>query len=169
MAVIFITERETGGNYGQKKDRIPLEGFAELCRSAAAQGAVLLKNEEETLPVTNGERVAVFGRIQKDYYRSGTGSGGAVNAPYTTNLLDSLRECDNLQVDEALAAVYEEWIRENPFDDGGEADPNPEPEEMEVSDELAAAAAGRADKALVVIGRTAERRRIPRIFRGDSG
>ena len=77
---------------GRKKIGIPLEGFAELCRSAAAQGAVLLKNEEETLPVTNGEQVAVFGRIQKDYYRSGTGSGGAVNAPYTTNLLDSLRE-----------------------------------------------------------------------------
>ena len=52
---------------GRKKIGIPLEGFAELCRSAAAQGAVLLKNEEETLPVTNGERVAVFGRIQKDY------------------------------------------------------------------------------------------------------
>lgn len=142
---------------GRKKIGIPLEGFAELCRSAAAQGAVLLKNEEETLPVTNGERVAVFGRIQKDYYRSGTGSGGAVNAPYTTNLLDSLRECDNLQVDEALAAVYEEWIRENPFDDGGgvwAGEPWSQ-KEMEVSDELAAAAAGRADKALVVIGRTA--------------
>ncbi len=142
---------------GRKKIGIPLEGFAELCRSAAAQGAVLLKNEEETLPVTNGERVAVFGRIQKDYYRSGTGSGGAVNAPYTTNLLDSLRECDNLQVDEALAAVYEEWIQENPFDDGGgvwAGEPWSQ-KEMEVSDELAAAAAGRADKALVVIGRTA--------------
>ena len=99
-----------------KKIGVPLEGFGQLCRSAAAQGAVLLKNERETLPVTGGERLAVFGRIQKDYYRSGTGSGGAVNAPYATNLLDSLRECDNLQVDEALAAVYEEWIRENPFD-----------------------------------------------------
>ena len=141
----------------RKKIGVPLEGFGELCRSAAAQGAVLLKNEEETLPVTDGERIAVFGRIQKDYYRSGTGSGGAVNAPYATNLLDSLRECGNLQVDEELAAVYEEWIRENPFDDGGgvwAGEPWSQ-REMEVSDELAAAAAGRADKALVVIGRTA--------------
>lgn len=141
----------------RKKIGVPMEGFAKLCRSAAAQGAVLLKNEEETLPVTGGEKVAVFGRIQKDYYRSGTGSGGAVNAPYTTNLLDSLRECENLQVDEELAAVYEEWIQENPFDDGGgvwAGEPWSQ-KEMEVSDELAAAAAGRADKALVVIGRTA--------------
>ena len=140
-----------------KKIGVPLEGFGQLCRSAAAQGAVLLKNERETLPVTGGERLAVFGRIQKDYYRSGTGSGGAVNAPYATNLLDSLRECDNLQVDEALAAVYEEWIRENPFDDGGGVWAG-EPwcqKEMEVSEDLARAAASRADKALVVIGRTA--------------
>ena len=57
---------------------VPLEGFAQLCREAAAQGAVLLKNEDHTLPVTDGECVSVFGRIQKDYYRSGTGSGGAV-------------------------------------------------------------------------------------------
>ena len=141
----------------RKKIGIPLEGFGELCRSVAAQGAVLLKNEKETLPVSNGERVAVFGRIQKDYYRSGTGSGGAVNAPYATNLLDSLRQCDNLQVDEELAAVYEEWIRQNPFDDGGgvwAGEPWSQ-KEMEVDEELAAAAAKRADKALVVIGRTA--------------
>ena len=141
----------------RKKIGVPLEGFGELCRSVAAQGAVLLKNEEETLPVTGGERVAVFGRIQKDYYRSGTGSGGAVNAPYATNLLDSLRQCEDLQVDEELAAVYEEWIRQNPFDDGGgvwAGEPWSQ-KEMEVSQELAAAAAERADKALVVIGRTA--------------
>ena len=53
---------------------VPLEGFAQLCREAAAQGAVLLRNEENTLPVEDGECVSVFGRIQKDYYRSGTGS-----------------------------------------------------------------------------------------------
>ena len=98
-----------------KKIGVPLEGFGQLCRSVAAQGAVLLKNERETLPVAEGEKVAVFGRVQKDYYRSGTGSGGAVNAPYATNLLDSLRECAGLRVDEELAAVYEEWIRQNPL------------------------------------------------------
>lgn len=141
----------------RRKIGVPLEGFGDLCRSAAAQGAVLLKNEEETLPVTDGERVAVFGRIQKDYYRSGTGSGGAVNVPYATNLLDSLRACENLSVDEELAKVYEEWIGENPFDDGGgvwAGEPWSQ-KEMEAPEELAAAAAARADKALVVIGRTA--------------
>lgn len=117
---------------------VPLEGFAQLCREAAAQGAVLLKNEDHTLPVTDGECVSVFGRIQKDYYRSGTGSGGAVNVPYATNLLDSLRQCDNLKINEELAGIYEQWIQENPFDDGGggwTAEPWSQ-KEMPVTEEL---------------------------------
>ena len=36
-----------------------------------------------------GETVSVFGRIAFTYYKSGTGSGGMVNAPYVTNILDS--------------------------------------------------------------------------------
>lgn len=140
-----------------KKIGIPMEGFDRLCRSAAAQGAVLLKNEKETLPVTDGECVSVFGRVQKDYYRSGTGSGGAVNVAYTTNLLDSLRKCTNLRVNEELAKIYEEWIRENPFDDGGggwAAEPWSQ-REMPLTEEVVRHAAEKSDKALVVIGRTA--------------
>ena len=136
---------------------VPLEGFAQLCREAAAQGAVLLRNEENTLPVEHGECVSVFGRIQKDYYRSGTGSGGAVNVPYTTNLLDSLRQCENIRVNEELAGAYESWLQENPFDDGGggwAAEPWNQ-KEMPVTEEMVRQAASKSDKALVVIGRTA--------------
>ena len=56
----------------KKMTGIPLEGFAQLCREAAAQGAVLLKNDDNTLPVTDGECVSVFGRIQ---IQPGYGSG----------------------------------------------------------------------------------------------
>ena len=97
----------------------PLEGFAEYARTAAARGAVLLKNEDGVLPLRKGERVAVFGRTQTDFYRSGTGSGGSVNLLYTTNLLDGLRDGGVVKVDEELAAVYEAWRKEHPFDDGG--------------------------------------------------
>ena len=44
-----------------------------------AEGAVLLKNEDQTLPVKPYETVSVFGRIQINYFKSGTGSGGLVN------------------------------------------------------------------------------------------
>ena len=136
---------------------VPLEGLADLSRIAAAQGAVLLKNENKTLPIHNQERVSVFGRIQTDYYRSGTGSGGAVNVPYATNLLDALRENDRVQVNEELAKVYSDWRLENPFDNGGggwAAEPWCQ-KEMPLTDEVVKRAADVSDKAIVVLGRTA--------------
>lgn len=136
---------------------VPMEGLAELGRLVAAQGAVLLKNEEETLPIQRGEKVAVFGRCQLDYYRSGTGSGGAVNVLYTTNLIDGLRGIEGVQVDEILAQNYVDFIKENPFDNGGggwAAEPWFQ-KEMPLTEQLAAEASERNDKALIVIGRTA--------------
>lgn len=68
-----------------------VDGFTQFTRKAAAEGIVLLKNIEETLPITIKDKVAVFGRCQIDYYRSGTGSGGCVNVPYKINVIDGLR------------------------------------------------------------------------------
>jgi len=136
---------------------IPLPGFAEFCRKVAAEGAVLLKNDGQVLPLRPGDNVAVFGRCQINYYRSGTGSGGSVNVPYTTNLLDGLRSKKQIRVNEELASVYARWIEENPFDNGGggwAAEPWHQ-KEMPLTDELVAAARAVSNKAVVVIGRTA--------------
>ncbi|MFC9712310.1 glycoside hydrolase family 3 C-terminal domain-containing protein [Paenibacillus sp. NPDC056933] len=136
---------------------VPLEGFAEFSRTVAAEGAVLLKNEGQALPIQKDENVSVFGRIQVNYYRSGTGSGGSVHVAYTTNLLDGLRSKKGLTVNEDLAAVYEKWIEENPFDDGGKvwaAEPWNQ-KEMPLTDELVSQARTKSSKAIVVIGRTA--------------
>ncbi|CAM3199358.1 beta-glucosidase [Paenibacillus taichungensis] len=136
---------------------VPLEGFAEFSRTVAAEGAVLLKNEGQALPIQKDENVSVFGRIQVNYYRSGTGSGGSVHVAYTTNLLDGLRSKIGLTVNEELAAVYEKWIEENPFDDGGKvwaAEPWNQ-KEMPLTDEVVSQARSKSSKAIVVIGRTA--------------
>ena len=66
--------------------------YAELARRVAAEGSVLLRNEEDTLPLRRGQRVSVFGRTQFEHYKSGTGSGGMVNAPYVTNIIDRDRK-----------------------------------------------------------------------------
>lgn len=127
-----------------------------LCRRAAAQGAVLLQNRDQVLPLTPKDHVAVFGRCQTEYYRSGTGSGGAVNAPYTVNLLDGLRE-DGVRVNEDVAACYDKWLAVHPFDDGGggwACEPWCQ-QEMPLSDALVRRAAEVSNKAIVVIGRTA--------------
>lgn len=136
---------------------IPLEGFAGFSRRVAAEGAVLLKNEGQALPLLKGERVSVFGRIQINYYRSGTGSGGSVNVAYTTNLLDGLRGKPDLILNEELAGVYESWVKQHPFDNGGggwAAEPWHQ-KEMPLTPELVAQARLTSDKAVVVIGRTA--------------
>ena len=66
--------------------------YAALARQAAAEGCVLLKNENEALPLRKGDKVAVFGRIAFHYYKSGLGSGGLVNTKYVVGILDDLKE-----------------------------------------------------------------------------
>lgn len=125
-------------------------------RKLAARGSVLLRNDHSVLPLAAGARVALFGRVQKDWIAVGYGSGGDVNEPYTTNLLDSLRETGAVQVDEELAERYEAFSRENPADPGtvwGKW-PTHYPE-LELSVDEVRAAAGRNDVAIVVIGRAA--------------
>lgn len=144
-------------NQTDKKIGIPLEGFAELARKVSAEGAVLLENHGEVLPVKKGETVSIFGRCQIDYYRSGTGSGGAVNVAYTTNLLGSMRKADGILVNETLASIYETWREAHPFDNGGGGwamEPWHQAE-MPLTDEIVEAASKQSDKALIVIGRTA--------------
>ncbi|PWV89344.1 beta-glucosidase [Paenibacillus cellulosilyticus] len=141
----------------EKTIGIPLPGFAEFSRKVAAEGAVLLRNDNQVLPLTSGDSASIFGRVQVNYYRSGTGSGGSVNVPYTTNLLGGLRQKSGIALNESLASVYEKWIEQNPFDNGGggwAAEPWFQ-KEMPLTEELVADARSKSDKAIIVIGRTA--------------
>ena len=63
-----------------------------LARQAAAEGCVLLKNDNHVLPLKTGARIASFGRSQFNYYKSGTGSGGLVNTAYEVGILDALKK-----------------------------------------------------------------------------
>ena len=49
----------------------------EVCCKAVAEGTVLLENDG-MLPLKSTDRVAVFGRAQFEYLKSGSGSGGQV-------------------------------------------------------------------------------------------
>ena len=77
-----------------------IKELEELSRVCATEGIVMLENKSDTLPLKKGDKVSVFGRIQREYYKSGTGSGGLVNVKYVTNILDSLRECDGIEINE---------------------------------------------------------------------
>ena len=126
-----------------------------LCREIAAEGTVMLKNANGVLPLTKDRVVSVFGRVQKDYFYVGYGSGGDVNAPYKVSLIDGLRANENITVNEELAAVYEKWIEENPVNDGIWGNWPMCYEEMPVTSELVEDAARKSDTAVLVIGRAA--------------
>ena len=129
--------------------------YAATARQAVAEGCVLLKNDN-ALPVKKGSNIALFGRIQFDYYKSGTGSGGMVNAPYIVSILDALKEEKDISLNKELLAEYEAWVKENPFNKGKgwAAEPWCQ-EEMELSDETVKKAAQASDEAVIIIGRTA--------------
>ena len=59
-----------------------LKKYAAKARKMAAEGIVMLRNEGDVLPLSKGAKVALFGRSQMNYYKSGTGSGGLVNVSY---------------------------------------------------------------------------------------
>ena len=129
--------------------------YASKARQAVAEGCVLLKNDNEALPISKGAKIALFGRIQFHYYKSGTGSGGMVNAPYVVSILDALKE-EDIVLNKSLLETYEKWIEEHPYNKGKgwAAEPWCQ-EEMSLSDEVVEAAASESDEAVIIIGRTA--------------
>jgi len=132
------------------------EKYSDIARQAVAEGCVLLKNDNNTLPINKGETVSVFGRIQFDYYNSGTGSGGMVNPPYVVSILDALKASKDISINRELLSVYEAWTKENPFDMGkGWAQEPWCQKEMPLTKELVEKASKQSDIAVVIIGRTA--------------
>ena len=140
-------------NAGKTTDKTVTPGMPELIRTAAAEGAVLLKNDG-TLPFKNDSTVSLFGRVQNDWFYTGYGSGGDVVKPYAINLLEGIRNCESLKLNEALAAAYEKWCKENPVDHGVWGHwPRFYPE-MPADEMLVKNAAESSDYAVVVIGRS---------------
>ena len=128
--------------------------YISTSRKAVAEGIVLLENNG-ALPLKKNENLAVFGRIQEHYYKSGTGSGGMVNVDKVYNITDGLVEC-GISLNEELRAVYAEWEKTNPFDFGVGWGSEPwSQKEMPLSDEVVKRAAETSAAALCIIGRTA--------------
>ncbi|MCR5656526.1 MAG: glycoside hydrolase family 3 C-terminal domain-containing protein [Butyrivibrio sp.] len=132
------------------------EKFKKVARKAAAEGIVLIKNDGDVLPLKKGTGLAVFGRSQMNYYKSGTGSGGMVNVDYVVGIYEALRDSKKFKMNETVRAAYEKFVEENPFDvgEGWAAEPWFQ-KEMPLTDKFVKAAAKESDAAVYVIGRTA--------------
>ncbi|RZJ73193.1 glycoside hydrolase family 3 N-terminal domain-containing protein [Flavobacterium sp.] len=86
-------------------DKPNLKANAQVTRDAAAEGMILLKNDEKTLPFSKKDkRVAVFGVTSYNFISGGTGSGN-VNEAYTVSLLDGLAN-NGFKIDDELKSKY---------------------------------------------------------------
>ncbi len=129
------------------------DGMPEILREAAGETAVLLENNG-VLPFKKGSRVSVFGRVQKDWFFTGYGSGGDVKKPYGVNLIDGLKNCEDLSLNTELSDLYEKWSDENPIDHGVWGHwPRCYPE-MPLTVDLVKKAKENSDNAVFVIGRS---------------
>ena len=143
------------------------ELYAQAARKAQAEGIVMLENRDSALPLLPGSRIALFGRTQFHYYKSGTGSGGMVNTKYVTGVRDAILQRGAYALATSVEKAYSEWLPDHPVLTG---DGFTEPwfqEEMEITDELAARAAQEAEAAVVIIGRTAGEERDNKPERGS--
>lgn len=129
--------------------------YLKLAADAAAEGIVMLKNDNAALPLPKNEEIALFGRIQLHYYKSGTGSGGMVNVSKVTGILEGLHDA-GVPVYAPLLETYQKWDEEHPFDlgEGWGGEPWCQAE-MPLDDAAVADAATHCSRAVAVIGRTA--------------
>ncbi|MCM1314079.1 MAG: glycoside hydrolase family 3 C-terminal domain-containing protein [Muribaculaceae bacterium] len=129
--------------------------YLEKAIQVASEGIVMLENDNNALPLDKDKPVAVFGRIQLHYYKSGTGSGGMVNVSKVTGITDGLIEAD-VKIDTELLDIYKKWDVLNPYDMGTGWGNEPWSQvEMPLDDEIVKKSAEKCDTAIIIIGRTA--------------
>ena len=155
LNLIVRTPHFKGYKYSNKPD---LAAHAAVTRQSATEGMVLLKNDNNTLPLKPScKKVALRGCTSYDFIAGGTGSGN-VNRAYTVSLLEGLQNA-GYQLDAKLGSDYKAHIEterakaENSDNPLAKFLPTPRPGEMTIDrarmDDLAAA----NDVALITIGR----------------
>lgn len=139
----------------QTEKTLDWEQYLKTAAQVVSEGIVMLKNDNDALPLNPDDEIALFGRIQLHYYKSGTGSGGMVNVSKITGIPDGLLE-NGVSVNEELLDVYRKWDSENPFDlgDGWGKEPWSQTE-MPLDETLVAHVSESSHTAIVIIGRTA--------------
>lgn len=141
--------------------------YLDTAAKMVSEGIVMLKNDNNALPIDTDKEVAVFGRIQFHYYKSGTGSGGMVNVTKVVNILDGLID-NGIKVNEKLLGTYRKWDKENPFDlgEGWGGEPWSQ-KEMPLDEGLVKETAKSCETAIVIIGRTAGEEQDNRLEAGS--
>ena len=68
-----------------------LKAHAKIAREAVGEGIVMLKNDNNTLPIKKKKKVAVFGKTSYYSIAAGTGSGGVRSNKYAISINEGLK------------------------------------------------------------------------------
>ena len=121
----------------------------ELSKNAAKEGMVLLKNENGSLPLAKGTKVALFGKATIDYVKGGGGSGD-VTVPYIRNIYEGLVETAGKEaIFPDTVEYYQDYVQQQ-YKEGWVPGMVAEPE---VPSELLEKAAVFTDTAIISISR----------------
>jgi len=139
-------------NYSDKPD---LKANAQLAREVAAEGTILLKNADNTLPITSENlKAATFGVGSYQFIAGGTGSGD-VNEAYTISLVEGLENA-GIELNTELKNMYTSYMEEEkakqPKDLPWFMTPPPIPE-MKLDESVIGEMAQKSDIAFITIGR----------------
>jgi glycoside hydrolase family 3 protein len=145
LRIVTKTNTFNGRNGGD----LDTDSGIAISKEAAAEGMVLLKNENDVLPAS-GKNVAIFGNAQI-YTRIGGNGGNATNALYAVSFLEGFENA-GYTVDETLKNLYSQ-CKDDP--QGNDVDENPivDTRELPISSEKAAQAADDNDFAVICISR----------------
>jgi beta-glucosidase len=105
LEFIVRTPRFNGYKYSDKPD---LKAHAAAARAAATESMVLLKNDDNVLPLKDVKNIALFGATSVDFVAGGTGSGN-VNKAYVVNMVQGLENA-GFKLDESLKDYYKKYV-----------------------------------------------------------
>ena len=164
LNLVEKSPRYQGYKYSNKPD---LKAHAEVTRQSAAEGMVLMKNEKALPFAESVKNVALYGITSYDFIAGGTGSGN-VNHAYVVSLLDGMKN-GGYTVSEELKTAYETYLVEAKKKAEAELEakakkdpknamlvkflPQPLPAEKLFSADELTAQAGKADVAVITLGR----------------
>ncbi|NOX65948.1 MAG: beta-glucosidase, partial [Chlorobi bacterium] len=88
-----------------------LKDHAKVARNAAAEGMVLLKNEDNTLPLNleKEKKIALFGKISYHLIMFGTGSGGVRSYKHAVSVNDGLKDA-GFKMLKDMEQYYKDYI-----------------------------------------------------------
>ncbi|WP_036910331.1 beta-glucosidase [Prevotella sp. FD3004] len=107
LNLVEKSPRFQGYQYSNKPD---LKAHAQVTRQSAAEGMVLMKNNQALPFAKSVKNVALYGNTSYDFIAGGTGSGN-VNHAYVVSLLDGLKN-GGYTVSEELKTAYATYAAE---------------------------------------------------------